>query len=106
MICYTKKNWVLGTKIFYKILMSHKSSHVSNNPDSKIGQIFACGIQNQYIFAVESGILGFGIGNTAQGIRNPSNDCFSDKDSRIQHLGSGIHGVEARESKTALDSCT
>ena len=26
-----------------------------------------------HIFAVESGILGFGIQNTAQGIRNPSN---------------------------------
>ena len=27
-----------------------------------------------HIFAVEFGILGFGIRNTAQGIRNPTND--------------------------------
>ena len=42
-----KKNWVLGTKNFLKILMSHKSPNVSNNPDSRIRQIFAYGIHNQ-----------------------------------------------------------
>ena len=32
---------------------------------------FACGIRNPAHFTVESGILGFGITNTGQGIRNP-----------------------------------
>ena len=44
-------------------------------------------------------ILGFEIvQNTAQGIRIPHNWNLSstDKESRIQYLGSGIHGVESR----------
>ena len=37
---------------------------------------FVCGIRNQgKSLIVESGILGFGIRNTAQGIRNITNDC-------------------------------
>ena len=43
--------------------------------DSGIRKILACGIRNLgKIFLVESEILGFGIGNSAQGIRNPTND--------------------------------
>ena len=42
---------------------------------------------------MESGILGFGIRNVAQGIRNPSS---TDKEFGIQWLESGIHGVEFR----------
>ena len=69
---------------------------------------------------VESGILGFRIWHTAQGIRNPTNDSgfttsfpglfFSfkkwapgnevagstDKESAIQYQESGIHSVESR----------
>ena len=41
---------------------------------------------------VESGILGFGIRNSAQGIRNPSND----SNPEIQYLESWIHSVESR----------
>ena len=39
----------------------------------------------------ESRILGFGIRNTAQGIRNPT-----DKESGIQYFESEIHGAESR----------
>ena len=41
----------------------------------------------------KSRFLGFLIRDTAQGIRNPSS---TDKESRIQYLKSGIHGVETR----------
>ena len=38
-------------------------------------EIFACEIRNLVNFSfVESGILGFGIWNTAQGIQNPTKD--------------------------------
>ena len=45
---------------------------IQGNLDSGIQESFACGIQNpaKFLF-VESGILGFGKRNTAQGIRNP-----------------------------------
>ena len=49
---------------------------------------------------VESGILGFGIRNTAQGIRNPTKDWNpiqgSSRKDWNQCLESGIHGVESR----------
>ena len=57
-----------------------------------------------YFLLVESGILGLGIWNTAQGIwisltigiRNPSS---TDTDSRIKNLESGIHSMGSRISK-------
>ena len=48
------------------------------------------------ILSWKSGILGFGIRYTAQGIRNPTDDCTTDKESAIQYLESGMHGVECR----------
>ena len=46
---------------------------------------------------VESGILGFGIWNTAQGIRNLKAIFGIRKlSSRSQYLESGLHGVESR----------
>ena len=54
---------------------------------------FACGSGIRDILLVESRFLGFLIRDTAQGIRNPSS---TDKESRIQYLKSGIHGVETR----------
>ena len=54
---------------------------------------------------VESGILGFGIRNTAQGIRNPTKDWNPIQGSSrknwnqvpgIRCLESGIHGLESR----------
>ena len=56
-------------------------------------------------------IFAFGIRNTAQGIRNPTNDWNSDpsstdKESWIQYLVSGIQGVESRITKGLLDSPT
>ena len=48
------------------------------NSDSEIPEMFACGIRNLGKFCSwnikKSGILGFGMWNTAQGIRNPTND--------------------------------
>ena len=46
---------------------------------------------------VESGILSFGIRNTAQGIRNPTKDWNPIQGSSgIKCLESGIHGLESR----------
>ena len=51
---------------------------------------------------VEYRILGFGIRNTAEGIQNSIDDIriqnpsSTDKESGIQYLESGIHGVESR----------
>ena len=43
--------------------------------ESRIREIFACGIRDPGIFLVlESAILDFGFQNAAQGIRNPTND--------------------------------
>ena len=53
------------------------------------------------ISLMETRILGFGIRNTAQGIRIPlsiglRNQGSTDKKSRVQYLESGIHRVEFR----------
>ena len=53
------------------------------------------------ISLVETRILGFGIRNTAQGIRIPlsiglRNQRSTDKNSRVQYLESEVHGVESR----------
>ena len=58
-------------------------------------------IWNPGNWVVESEILGFGIPNTTQGIRNPTNVAIrnsgsTDKESTIQYLGFGTHGVESR----------
>ena len=57
---------------------------------------------------VESGILGFGIRNTAQGIRNPTNDWNPDSKFHWERLGSSSWNPESTawnpESKTVLDS--
>ena len=51
-------------------------------------------------FPVESGLLGFGIWNSAKGSRillpiGIGNPCSSDKESRIQYLESEIYSVES-----------
>ena len=69
---------------------------VLENPDETLTFSFErCGIRNP-----KSGILGFGIHAPQRirilqtiGIPNPSS---TDKESRIQYLESGIHGVEFR----------
>ena len=57
---------------------------------------------------VESGILGFGIRNTAQGIRNPTNDWNPESKFHWQRLESSTWNPESTawnpESKTVLDS--
>ena len=56
------------------------------------------------IWVVESGMQAFGIQNTAQGIRNPTNGPSSTvKKIGIQFMESGIHGWNP-ESKTDLYS--
>ena len=52
--------------------MTHRPMY--GNLDSGVLEIFACEIRNPQKFAVESGVLGFGIRNRAQGIRNPTNE--------------------------------
>ena len=62
-------------------------------PDSGIQEIFACGILDPGNFwLVKSGILDFGIWNSAPGIRNLS---FIDKECGFQYLESGIHSVQS-----------
>ena len=60
------------------------------------------------ILRVESGILGFGIRNTAQGIRNPVNDWNPECKFHLQRLESSTWNLESTvwnpESKTVLDS--
>ena len=65
--------------------------------DSEIRDIFCLWfLESAKISLVESRILGFGIWNTAQGIRNPTNDQVPLAKTGIQYLESGIHGVESR----------
>ena len=57
---------------------------------------------------MESGILGFGIRNTAQGIRNHTNDCNLESKFYWQRLESSTWNPESKawnpESRTVLDS--
>ena len=52
--------------------------------------------ESRKIFLLESGMLGFGIRNTGQGVRSPSNDWNPESKNGIKYLNSGIHGVECR----------
>ena len=73
-------------------------------PFKGIREIFASGIRNSGILSKESGILGFGIWNRAQGIRNPRT---TDKDTDLE---SSTWNLESKaldpESKTTLDCLT
>ena len=57
---------------------------------------------------MESGILGFGVWNTAQGIRNPTNDWYPESKFHWQILESSTSNPEPMtwnpESRTVLDS--
>ena len=52
--------------------------------------------ESRKILLLESEMLGFGIRNTGQGVRSPSNDWNPESKTGIKYLKSGIHGVEAR----------
>ena len=52
--------------------------------------------ESRKISLLESEMLGFGIRNTGQGVRSPSNDWNPESKTGIKYLKSGIHGVEAR----------
>ena len=77
---------------------------MSGNPDSKIREILACAVWNPANLYWGNWNPGLGIRNTAQGIPNLiisltigiRNLIFTDKESRIQNLESGIHCVESR----------
>ena len=58
--------------------------------------------QIQEVYFVESGILGFGIWKTAQGIRNPAND----KNAAESSTSSTASKVWNPEFKAVLDSFT
>ena len=59
------------------------------------------GFRNREILLVGAGILGFGIQNTAQGLRNPFNDCIknpssTDKEFGIKYPDYRIQDVKSR----------
>ena len=63
-----------------------------------------------HIFAVKYRILGFGIRNTTQGIRNPTNDWNPESKSHLKNQESRTRTLESTawnpESKAVLDSLT
>ena len=60
-----------------------------------VPEIFACGIRNPEMFSCKSGILAFcRVWNTAQGIRNPTNDW--NQESKFHWQESGIQSLESR----------
>lgn len=74
---------------------------MQGNPDPEIRKILLVESGIRKYFLLESGILVFGIGNTAQLIRVPltvgnRNLSSTENESIIQHLESGIHGIESR----------
>ena len=71
-----------------------ESSRVTSpwrNPESR--KFCMWNLKSSKFLLVESGIVGFGIRNTAQGIRNPTIKRF---EFHWQRLESGIHGMESR----------
>ena len=70
------------------------------NLDSGMRKIFAIEIQNPTIFSVESGIIGFGIRNTAQEILNPTHD----KNPEESSTSSAKSKLWNHELKTVFDS--
>ena len=65
------------------------------NLNSGVPEIFACGIRNPEMFSCKSGILAFcRVWNTAQGIRNPTNDW--NQESKFHWQESGIQSLESR----------
>ena len=64
-----------------------------NLDSGKIGLVEA---ESGKILPVKSGIIGFGIRNTAQGIRNPTNKWNPESQFNCHRLEFGIHSVESR----------
>ena len=75
-------------------------------PESKRVLLFGSRIRENFL--VESHILGFGIRNTAQGIRNPTDNCNLDPSSTDKDWNPPPGNPESTkwnpESKTVLDS--
>ena len=55
-------------------MIAKKEMYSPNVRESGFRKIFACGIRNPWNFCFESGILGFGIQNTAQGIQKTAKE--------------------------------
>lgn len=67
-----KAGWLSQKWLWTRSVSPLKVHPVKGNPDSGIWELSACRIRNpKELFLVESGILGCGIQNIAQGIRNP-----------------------------------
>ena len=65
------------------------------NLNSGVPEIVACRIRNPEMFSCKSGILAFcRVWNTAQGIRNPTNDW--NQESKFHWQESGIQSLESR----------
>ena len=73
-------------------------------PENEKFWLVELGIQEN--FFTESGILGFGIQNETQGIRNPTNDWNPEFKFYWHLMGSSTWNPESTESKTVLDSLT
>ena len=67
-----------------KVLLRNPESSKVLLRNPECWKIYASGIRE--IFASQSGILGFGIWNTAQGIRNPTNDSNPESASSIDKV--------------------
>ena len=88
------KNVFISTCQEIYVQMHWTSHHSTNIKNSGIASCKENEIPESGKFLpLESGILDFGIRNTTQRIRNPSP---TEKESRIEYLESGIHGVESR----------
>ena len=97
----TMVTWRHTSRLYWKWTMSpHLRKSGFRNPRT----FCLWNPESRKFLFVESGILGFGKRNTAQGIRNPlmiaiagiHSTTSTDKESGIQYLESGIHGVESR----------
>ena len=84
----------------------HLREYVFRNPNN----FCLWNLQPGKILLMESGLLGFGIRNTAQGIRNPTDDWEAESKFHWQRLESSTWNLESTaripESKTVLDSHT
>ena len=92
------------TFTLHTFVLTHSNVHLSF-PNVEL-RVFWC--TETTILLLESGILGFGIGNTAQEIRNLSNDWNPESEFYWQILDSSTWNPESTawnpESKTVLDS--
>ena len=88
----TEPYWDGGLLSFLRYVRTRISPHVVKSGFRNARNFYVLNSESEIFLLVGSGILGFGIRNTAQGVRNPTNDL----ESEIQLLVSRIHGIESR----------